>query len=847
MRMRIAYVVHGLPPYARTGIETHASALADAVVHLDHWVEVFAPRHLPGLALYAQRREMRNGWAVTWVNVPGVPDKTWEKDMAEAFAAFLDRERPEVVHFEQLQRVGMEAVEEAKKRGIPTVYMAHDYFAVGDCLHLLAPDLSDAELGDRESEARALLAQRHLEGIQELGEHKRAARKCELGREAWVHLQSILHGPSSGVRDLDRAQEEVKQRLERRRAAFAAIDCRFATSRHLAKRLSGTLGRAVDWRPAGIETKRVAMAGSGGRVDGPVRFGYMGAIDKHQGLHLLLGAFADVQQGRAELQVWGDSRDRAYLRAMRERAEEVGATWNGPYRSEDASEVLSGFDVLVVPTLWVEGAPFEIRQAFAAHRPVIVPRTDAIEEIVRDDVDGIVYERGDRNGLMCAMIRFVEEQWLLDRLEIEIEPQKDIGTEAREWVETYQTLVEEAAKGRTHARLPAHLESFAGHYRQLDQRPTRELFAQVANGLTKLAPQMGLKAELGEFLALALGRGSRLRDGVVEDRRAMDWLQASVEQQEEARRELEQRAAWHEEQIQELMKQIERHEEQVEKRKQDYGRLQGDFESLVKASQEREEKVVALQAAQEELGRTLVSAKQAVASLEEERDFFQQTLEEGARELSWLRERILGGEGGEQDGLSDREAIERHFASLQEELDGIRRHEGWLSEEVSAIVSRLTSLGDAGDAGDAGGAGSAGDAGGEDSAPQDAADEGAMTEAIASGLETLKRLAEELTWRREEMAEARRASQTLFARVAGGELASRARSWADGLPRDRADSDPGTGDDDGSHTEAAPDERAIATPLEEPEAPLRAESRSSSEPVEDTSTDRAHDDRKERS
>ena len=60
--MRLALVANGLPPHARTGVETHAANLAGALARAGIEVEVFAPRPLEGLAPYAQRREGVGAW-----------------------------------------------------------------------------------------------------------------------------------------------------------------------------------------------------------------------------------------------------------------------------------------------------------------------------------------------------------------------------------------------------------------------------------------------------------------------------------------------------------------------------------------------------------------------------------------------------------------------------------------------------------------------------------------------------------------------------------------------------------------------------------------------------------------
>jgi len=497
--MRVALVVPGLPPFARSGVETHAEALANALALRGCQVEVFAPRSLPGLEPLAQRREQRSvgaaagvaesHWAVTWYHAPE-DDEPEEEERADAFAAFLDRERPEVVHFEELASVGLRAVAEARGRGIPTVYCAHDWSAVSDRPTLLQPDGRPIEPGDREVEARCLLARRYLAGLsRRVGEHDLVLSE-ELREEEWSGLQEILSGERE-LEGLDDARQSLRERAERRRRAFIALDARFAASRYLARKLSGTLGRAVDWRPAGIDLARFEHPDASRGPRGALRFGFMGSVRRREGVHLLLEAYSELDPTEASLVIHGDSDERGYLRRMRHRAMELGADWGGPYRAEDAAELLEDLDVLVLPTLWSANPPFEIQQSYAARRPVIAPRTEAFAEALRDDVDGLLFDQGDVRALARAMGRFVAEEFLHDRFEMELVAPRSIEAEAEEWIETYRTLIEGAAARRTGPRLPAHLEQFSERYRELSELPTHALFGQVVNGLGALGAQMG--------------------------------------------------------------------------------------------------------------------------------------------------------------------------------------------------------------------------------------------------------------------------------------------------------------------------------------------------------------------
>ena len=78
---------------------------------------------------------------------------------------------------------------------------------------------------------------------------------------------------------------------------------------------------------------------------------------------------------------------------------------SGPCRINEWRAVLHDVDVLVVPSMWIENAPFIIREAFAAGVPVIASDLGGMAEMVRDGVDGLLFPPGDARSLAACLRR----------------------------------------------------------------------------------------------------------------------------------------------------------------------------------------------------------------------------------------------------------------------------------------------------------------------------------------------------------------------------------------------------------------------------------------------------------
>ena len=421
--MQICLVTHGFPPLERTGVENYTAALGAALAAAGHSVEIFAPRVARELPNLSMRREERHGYGLTWLTSNKMPSNQEElldlPGLAERFGDYLDRERPAVAHFQHLIKLGMGFVEQAQERGIPTIYTAHDYYPICHRFTLVRPNMSRCEtIGDPEQCSRCDLALAYLNRLDHLGDYQLGALPEQLGPDGTADLQHILDGQphlAGFTADEQAGFAERRTKLDQRRLeAYRRFDLILSPTRFLRDRLidGGLEGDRIELLPYGAEIADLdTIPRPTHRDREPLRFGFLGGLSKHKGVHVLVAAFEKLGGG-AELSIWGDSSDTPYVDSVRKRAEAAGARWRGPYRRGELGACLSEIDVAVVPSTWVENYPFVIREAFAAGRPVIASNLGALPESVRDGVDGLLVEPDDADALADAMRRLVTEQGL---------------------------------------------------------------------------------------------------------------------------------------------------------------------------------------------------------------------------------------------------------------------------------------------------------------------------------------------------------------------------------------------------------------------------------------------------
>ena len=142
---------------------------------------------------------------------------------------------------------------------------------------------------------------------------------------------------------------------------------------------------------------------------------YLGQVTRHKGVDLLVAAVSSlIDRGHdIELRIHGPVTD-GVLKF------DSGA--NGRIRlgmslaRDQIAEALAASDVLVVPSRWFENSPNVILEAQAMGTPVITANHGGMAEMVRDGIDGLLFEPGSKVALEDALQRLCFDRDLLMRL-----------------------------------------------------------------------------------------------------------------------------------------------------------------------------------------------------------------------------------------------------------------------------------------------------------------------------------------------------------------------------------------------------------------------------------------------
>jgi glycosyltransferase involved in cell wall biosynthesis/predicted nucleic acid-binding protein len=390
---------------------------AHALVARGHRVSVFyaAADRRPELGPYGVRRHHEGGVALFGLhNRPSafmdLGDPAREIDdpaVRDRFAALLDELRPDVVHFWNLHNLGMSLAHVAKARALPTVLSSNNYWSICPRLYLVSERLQRCEGGsDDGSRCERCLG---TPGSAAAHAARKAAGVAMLRFGIDVHL-----AVSSRVRDLhvQNGDDPAHVRVLRQEPAMVAEIWRHTGSR---RELEAALAR-------------------------PLRVGFVGSVMAHKGVHVLARALQDVPAGSVQAVAFGDVAP-DYLPVLRHLDPAGHLRLSGRYPPEALPELLAALDVVVVPSVWDDCAPFVVAEALAARCPVLGSAAGGIPDFVQHGHNGLLFPAGCAAALAACLRRFAAEPELLGRLQRGIAAPRGLPAFAGDLAAVYAELL----------------------------------------------------------------------------------------------------------------------------------------------------------------------------------------------------------------------------------------------------------------------------------------------------------------------------------------------------------------------------------------------------------------------
>jgi glycosyltransferase involved in cell wall biosynthesis len=347
-------------------------------------------------------------------------DRYGEGDVhaARSFARILDEEDADLVHLHAFtSAVSLRLVRECKKRDIPVVFSYHSPTVScqqGTLVHL-GTEICDGTLGVHRC-ARCTLYS--------LGLDRFSSAVAACAPQSFGRLIGGLGVSGAGWTAL-RMTDLIGQRHDAVRALLAEVDhcvalCQWVKDLLLhigAPEHKVTVSRQGLCHPTqNANSDQGKLVPNRGSI---VRMAYLGRLDPVKGVHILVRALR-ATMANLELDIFGisqGSRDEEYARTLSaEAAGDTRITFQAPISGVQVISTLRTYDVVAIPSQWMETGPMVVLEAFAAGIPVVGSRLGGIAELIQHDVNGLLVDPTSIVAWAEALRSICETTDLLARL-----------------------------------------------------------------------------------------------------------------------------------------------------------------------------------------------------------------------------------------------------------------------------------------------------------------------------------------------------------------------------------------------------------------------------------------------
>jgi glycosyltransferase involved in cell wall biosynthesis len=436
--VKIVQVVHGFPPKQFSTIEKYTYALCRELTR-KHDVVVYARDSDFSLPDYAESESSVQGIRVHRINnrleFPHYYD--YENRMiTNSFRKFLDHEKPDLVHIQHLMGLSASMVRAAGNVGVPVAMTLHDFWLLCRRMSLLRPNLELCS-----------------------GPGAKKCQDCRFREIEHFILPYLVRGalqfvPETLVNDVGRnaaarwfnekdtqIDHYITAHMARTRYLQMMMDWvdLFISPSEFTKRLfieKGIPSSKIIAVPHGLPHFNLRKVEK--KPTEVLRFGYMGTVNWHKGVHVLVEAFNWLRGERAELRVYGAAPSVAYLRYLMSINRNEKTVFLGTY--PDAGSALSEIDVLVIPSILYENFSLVMREAFMTKTPVIASRNGALPEGIDDGKTGLLFEPGNALDLLSKVKFLLANPHVVREMSERAPPVKTMQEHAHEIEAIYRTL-----------------------------------------------------------------------------------------------------------------------------------------------------------------------------------------------------------------------------------------------------------------------------------------------------------------------------------------------------------------------------------------------------------------------
>lgn len=314
------------------------------------------------------------------------------------FEKYLDRIEPDIVNYHNFIGLSYGIVKPTLDRKIKTIFTPYNYHPIDPKLYMFTDDL--------------------------------------------VKWESTDFFENSDIPDIDRKHDLYEQRINTARESINSCDMVLAVSNR----------QATIYEDFGIYPEIIYMVNQihsnlnninrkeDYNTGKPLRLGFIGAVIPQKGIQTLIAACSQLGSSDVQLHIYGycDPEYRNLLQSINTACEVV---FHGAYDKYQFNEIANKLDVVVVPSIWEDCAPFVVQEALAMGLPVIGSDLGGITDFIEDGYNGIIYNHSESLELRDIILDIIDNPKLLNELQVNCTVPLSFNDYLTHLSKIYETLI----------------------------------------------------------------------------------------------------------------------------------------------------------------------------------------------------------------------------------------------------------------------------------------------------------------------------------------------------------------------------------------------------------------------
>jgi glycosyltransferase involved in cell wall biosynthesis len=407
--MKIVYLIHQFYPEFYTGTEKFILNLSTMMQKAGNRVKIISYSSYPDSFYDHSRGEFLckdytyQGIPVTALRHKKIPGDLnhalGNKALSEIAGDLINREKPNVVHVGHTLRVGALA-QVLQPLGTPYIVTLTDFFLVCPKVNLVTSAKILCSGPEQGRTCGKLCPELELDYI---------TTRLKAAKEILSHARLVV-APSQFLAGIFRKE-------------FPGLEVKIINH--------------------GLNFHRLRRNEKSYAPHDPVVFCYAGSFNGYKGTHLLVEAFKGVRSANALLKIYGSGTEESYVKDLTAMAQGDGRIeFCGVYPEEKTGEILSGVDVIVIPSLCYESYSMILHEALASNVPVVATNLGGLAEKIEDGVNGFLFTSGDTEQLRTVLQKIVDQPETLSPLKRNIDKMiiPTVEQEAYTYSRVYQRI-----------------------------------------------------------------------------------------------------------------------------------------------------------------------------------------------------------------------------------------------------------------------------------------------------------------------------------------------------------------------------------------------------------------------